>query len=181
MVVFVEAREAVVWDLIPGRPRSDEEVELRAYARVAVECAEANGDSSPSGHSPPNRLDPQTEQNALTLPSSGPEDPDQFLSGEQAKAFARDTSLRSAKGSRVLSAPRAMAMIGPQERSRDFEANAAAQAGAGKRLLGTRSSGHVQSQVSLAVARQARTTGAETLTWASVRQCPLKDVRAGSA
>jgi hypothetical protein len=30
----------------------------------------------------------------------------------------------------VLSAPRAMAMIGPQEGSRDFEANAAAQTGA---------------------------------------------------
>lgn len=43
-MVFVEAREAVVWDLIPGRPRSDEEVEPWAYARVAVECAEANGD-----------------------------------------------------------------------------------------------------------------------------------------
>jgi hypothetical protein len=46
-------------------------VELRAYGRVAVECAEANGDFVALGHSPPNRLDPQTEQNALTLPSSG--------------------------------------------------------------------------------------------------------------
>jgi hypothetical protein len=36
--------DAVKVTLIPGRPRSDEEVEPWAYAMVAVECAEANGD-----------------------------------------------------------------------------------------------------------------------------------------
>jgi len=111
-MVFVEAREAVVWDLIPGRPRSDEEVELRAYARVAVECAQANGDFVALGPLATEQTRPANRTERLNPPVVGPEDADQFLSREQAKAFARDTSLRSAKGSRVLSAPRAMAMIG---------------------------------------------------------------------
>jgi hypothetical protein len=51
-MVFVEARESVVWDLIPGRPRSDEEVEPWAYAMSPSSAPKRMATSSPSGHSP---------------------------------------------------------------------------------------------------------------------------------
>jgi hypothetical protein len=50
--------------------------------------------SGPSGHSPPKRLDPQTRQNALAMPSGGRVDLDQLRTLEQSEALARDASLR---------------------------------------------------------------------------------------
>ena len=39
---LVVARETVIWDLIPGRPRRYEGAELRPDARIGVERAEAD-------------------------------------------------------------------------------------------------------------------------------------------
>ena len=70
-MALVVVREAVIRDLIPGRPRGDEGVELRADAGLAIERPQADRDFFPSGHSAPNRLEPQIEQKAFTRPLSG--------------------------------------------------------------------------------------------------------------
>ena len=69
-MVLVVARETVIRDLIPGRPRCDEARTAAGY-QGRVERAEADPNFSPSGQSAPNRLEPQTEQKAFTRPSSG--------------------------------------------------------------------------------------------------------------
>src|SRR5215207_3644243 len=117
-VALFVARKAVIRDLIPGRPRGYEGVELRPDPGLAVERAEA--DRAEGFHASAVR----------------PEDADQLLTGEQAESFARDASLRSAEGARVLPAPRAVAVIGPPERRRHLELDTAAEARAVERVLG---------------------------------------------
>src|SRR4029453_11066595 len=55
------------------------------------------------------------------------EDADQLLTGEQAKALARNASLRTAERPGVLPAARAVAVIGPEEGGRHLEAEAPEQ------------------------------------------------------
>jgi large subunit ribosomal protein L28 len=47
-------------------------VVLRTLAGIVVERAEPDRGLVPAGHLPPKTLEPQTEQNAFTAPSSGP-------------------------------------------------------------------------------------------------------------
>src|SRR5687768_7228502 len=103
-MALVVVREAVIRDLMPGRPRGDEGVELRADAGLAVERPKANRDFF--------ALRPfRAEQARAAYRAKGlhaavvrPEDADQLLTGKQAEPRTRDASLRSAKGARVLSA-----------------------------------------------------------------------------
>src|SRR5215207_6523439 len=135
-VALFVARKAVIRDLIPGRPRGYEGVELRPDPGLAVERAEADRDFF--------ALRPLcTEETRAADRAEGfhasavrPEDADQLLTGEQAESFARDASLRSAEGARVLPAPRAVAVIGPPERRRHLELDTAAEARAVERVLG---------------------------------------------
>src|SRR5918994_2727175 len=135
-VALFVARKAVIRDLIPGRPRGYEGVELRPDPGLAVERAEADRDFF--------ALRPLcTEETRAADGTEGfhasavrPEDADQLLTGEQAESFARDASLCSPEGARVLPAPRAVAVIGPPERRRHLEADTAAEARAVERVLG---------------------------------------------
>src|SRR5262249_5415658 len=72
----------------------------------------------------------------------GPVDADQLLAGEQPEARTRHAALRAAKGSRVLAAARAVAVIGPDERRGHLEADAAAKAGTAQWVLGARLDAH---------------------------------------
>jgi hypothetical protein len=116
-VALFVARKVVIRDLIPGRPRRYEGVELRPDPGLAVERAEADRDFF--------ALRPlRTEQTRSADGAEGfhasavrPEDANQLLTGEQAESFARNSSLRSAEGARVLPAPRAVAVIGPPKRA----------------------------------------------------------------
>ena len=74
----------------------------------------------------------------------GSEDADQLLTRKQAEPRTRNASLSSAEGARVLSAPRAVTVIGPEEGRRHLEANATAEARAVQRVLRARPSGHVR-------------------------------------
>src|SRR5436309_1680169 len=141
-MALVVARETVIRDLVPGRPRGDEGVELRPDSRLAVEGAEANRDflALRPLRAEETRAADRTE--SLHAPTVRPENADQVLTGKQVEPLARNTSLRSAKGARVLSAPRAVAMICPTKRCRHLEADAAAKARAVNRVLGARHCGH---------------------------------------
>ena len=114
---LVVAREAVSRDVVPRRPRGDEVVELRADAGVAVERPEADRDLfalRPLGAEQARAAD---RAEGLHPAVARPEDADQLLTGKQAEPRARDASLRSAEGARVLAAPRAVAVIGPRGRA----------------------------------------------------------------
>jgi hypothetical protein len=114
---------------MPGSPSSDPR-------RIAT--------SSPSGHSPPNRLEPQTEQKAFTRPPSGLKTRISSSPEMRRKPERGTRPLRSAEGARMLSAPRAVAVIGPAEGRRHLEADTTAQARAVQRVLRARLCGHVR-------------------------------------
>jgi hypothetical protein len=143
-MALVVARQAVIRDLVPGRSRGDEGVELRPDARLAVKRAEADRDFLAFRPLRAEQARAADRAEGLHTASVRPEDADQLLTGEQAESLARDAPLRSAEDARVLSAARAVAVIGPAERRRHLEADTAAEARAVERVLGTRLSGHVR-------------------------------------
>jgi plastocyanin len=130
------AREAVIRNLIPGCPRSDEGVELRADPGLAVKRPEADRDLFALRPLCTEQARAADRAEGLHASAVRPEDADQLLTGEQSESHARNASLRSAKGARVLSAPRAVAVIGPAEGRRHLEVDAAAEARAVERVLG---------------------------------------------
>jgi hypothetical protein len=147
-MTFVVAREAVIRYLIPRRARRDEGVKLRPDTRVGVKRPEADSyflALRPLGSEQARAADRTKGFHASIV---RPENADQLLAGEQPEPLARDSSLSSAEGARMLSAPRAMAVISPAKRRRHLEANAAAEARAIERFVGARLSGHVRPTVS---------------------------------
>ena len=157
----VVPRKTVIRDLIPWRSRRDEGVELRLDTGLAVERAEADRHFfalRPLGAEQAGAAD-RTE--GLHAPVVRPEDADELLTVKQPEPVARDAPLCSAEGTGVLSAPRAVAVIGPAKRRRHLEANAAAEARTMKRIVGARLCGHVRPTVQeptgdRSPARQAR-------------------------
>jgi hypothetical protein len=147
-MALVVAREAVIRDLIPGRPRRDEGAELRPDSRVGVERAEADRHFFALRPLRAEQAGTADRTEGLHAPIVRPEDTDQLLSVKQAEPVARDASLGSAEGARVLSAPRAVAVIGPAKRRRHLEADATTKARAVERVVGTRLCGHVGPTVS---------------------------------
>ena len=89
--------------LIPGRPRGDEVVELRADAGVAVERPEPDGDLVAFRPFPAEQARAADRAEGLHASAVRPEDADQLLTGEQAKALARNASLRAAERARSAS------------------------------------------------------------------------------
>jgi len=118
-------------------------VELRADAGVPSSDPSRMPILSPSGQIPAEQARAADRAERLHASVVRPEDADQLLTGEQAKALARNASLRQAEGPGVLSAARAVAMIGPEKGRRHLEADAAAQAGAAERAFRTWVAGHL--------------------------------------
>jgi hypothetical protein len=147
-MALVVARESVIRDLIPRSPRRDEGAELRPDTRVGVERAEADRHFFALRPLRAEQAGTADRTEGLHAPIVRPEDTDQLLPVKQAKPLARDASLGSAEGPRVLSAPRAMAMIGPAKRRRHLEADATTEARAVERVVGARLYGHVRPTVS---------------------------------
>jgi hypothetical protein len=143
-MTFVVTRETVIRDHFPGRPRRDEGVELRPDTGIRVERAEA--DRHFVALRPIRAEEARAADRTKGLDASivRPEDPDQLLAGKQAEPLSRDPSLCPAERARVLSAPRAVAVIGPAKWRLHLEANAATEAGAVERVVGARVSGHVK-------------------------------------
>jgi hypothetical protein len=137
-MALVVARKAVIWDVIPGRPRGNEGVELRADAGLAIERAEADRNFFALRPFRAEQTRAADRAKSLHAAAVRPEDPDQLLTGKQAEPGTRDAPLRPAEGPRVLSAPRAVAVIGPAERRRHLEADSTTQARAVQRVLRTR-------------------------------------------
>src|SRR5829696_7310517 len=137
-MAFLVARQTVLRHLIPGRARGDEGVELRADAGLAVERTEADRNFFALRPLRAEQARAADRAEGLRASAVRPKDADQLLTGEQAEPLARDASLRSAEGARVLSAPRAVAVIRPAKGRRHLEAHAAAEAGAVERVLGAR-------------------------------------------
>lgn len=154
-MTFVVARETVIRDVIPGRPRRDEGVELRPDTGVRIERAEADCHFVAFRPLRAEEAGAADRTEGLDAPIVRPEDADQLLPGKQAKPVARDPSLCPAEGTRVLSAPRAVAVIGPAKRRRHLEANAATEARAVERVVGARLSGHVKRRYQEATAAAA--------------------------
>ena len=143
-MTFVVARETVIRDLLPRCPRRDEGMELRPDSGVCIERAEADRHFVTLRPLRAEEAGAADRTEGLDAPIVRPEDADQLLPGKQAEPVARDPSLCSAEGARVLSAPRAVAVIGPAKRRRHLEANAATEARAVERVLRARLSGHGQ-------------------------------------
>jgi hypothetical protein len=138
-MALVVARETVIRDLIPRRPRGDKGVELWADTRLAVERAEADRDFIALWPLRTEQARAADRAEGLHASAAGrPEDADQLLAGEQAEPRARDASLCPAEGARVLSAPRAVAVVRPAEGCRHLESDAAAEARALEWVLGAR-------------------------------------------
>src|SRR5436190_16950038 len=133
---LVVARQAVVRELLPGRARGDEEVELRMDSRVAVERPEADRDLVALRPLVAEQARAADRAERLHASAVRPVDADQLLAREQAEALARDAPLGSAKRARVLAATRAVAVVGPEERRRDLKPDAAAEARSAQRVLG---------------------------------------------
>jgi hypothetical protein len=89
---LVVAREAVIWDLIPGRPRGYEGVKLRSDTRVPVERAETDPYFL--------ALRPLCSEQARAADRTEgfhssvvrPEDADQLVASKQTEPVARDAS-----------------------------------------------------------------------------------------
>src|SRR4029450_2864546 len=94
-MAFLVARQTVIRDLIPGRPRGDEGVELRADAGPPRERPEADPNFFP--RRPPRAKQARAADRAEGLRASAirPKDADQFLTGERAKPLSRDAALAS--------------------------------------------------------------------------------------
>ena len=69
----------------------------------------------PSGQVPPKRLEPQTEQKALTALALA-KDTNEFRTFEKSKLLTANTRLRQTKRARVLPTAGAVAMAGADER-----------------------------------------------------------------
>src|SRR5207237_10750679 len=117
----VVARQAVVLKLVPGRARRDEQVELRPDPGVAVERPEADRDLVAFRPFVAEQARAADRAERLHAPAVRPVDADQLLAREQAEALARDPPLGSAERARVLAATRAVAVVGPEERSGRLE------------------------------------------------------------
>jgi hypothetical protein len=113
-------------------------VELRADAGLAIERPEADRDFFALRPFPAEQARAADRAERLHSAVGRPEDADQLLTGNQAKPRTRDASLRSAEGARVLPAPRAVAVVRPEERHGHLEPDAPAQAGPVQRALGAR-------------------------------------------
>jgi hypothetical protein len=141
-MALVVARKTVVRELIPRRARCNEGVKLRPDSGVRVERAEADRHLVALGPLRAEEAGAADQTEGLYASVVRPEDADQLLPGKQTEPVAGDPSLSSAEGARVLSAPRAVAVIGPAKRCRHLEADAATEAGALERVLRARLSGH---------------------------------------
>jgi hypothetical protein len=146
-MALVVTRKTIIRDLVPGRSRRGEGAELRPDTRVGVERAEA--DSYFLALWPLRSEQAGTADRTEGLHASvvRPEGADELLACKQSERVARNASLGSAKGARMLSAPRAVAVIGPPKRRRHLEADAATEAGAVERVVGARLRGHVKRTV----------------------------------
>ena len=112
-MALVEAREAVIHDLIPRGTRGAESVELRADAGIAVERPEADRDLVALWPFSAEQARAADRAERLHSTALRPEHANQLFAGKQAKPRTRDAPLRSAEGAGVLTAPRAMTVIGP--------------------------------------------------------------------
>jgi hypothetical protein len=79
---LVEARQTVVREFVPGRPRGDEQVELRTDARIAVQRPESDSDFIPLWPLTAEQARAANRAERLHASVLRPEDPDQFLTGE---------------------------------------------------------------------------------------------------
>ncbi len=155
-MAFVVAREAIIRNFVPGRPRRDEGAKLGTDTRVGVERAKADRYFLALRPLRPEQAGAADRTEGFHASIVWPEDADQLLPGEQTKPVARDATLGSAEGARVLSAPRAVAVIRPAKRRRHLEADAATEARAVKRVVGARLCGHVRATVPGAENTQTR-------------------------
>ena len=103
-------------------------MELGPDAGVAVECAESDCDLLAFRPLVAEQAGAADRAERLHATVTGPVDADQLLPGEQAESLARYAALCPAESTRVLPAARAVAVVGPDERSRHLEADAAAKA-----------------------------------------------------
>src|SRR6266550_2874095 len=140
---LVVARQAVVRELVPRRAGRDEDVELRADPRVAVKRPEADRDLVAFGPLVAEQARAADRAEGFHAPTVRPVDADQLFAGEQAEALARDAPLGSAECARVLAAARAVAVVRPEKRRRDLEADSAAEARPAQRVLGAWRFGHL--------------------------------------
>jgi hypothetical protein len=81
-MALVVARETVIRDFIPGRPRRDEGAELRPGTRVGVERAKADRDFFAFGPLCAEQAGAADRTEGLNASIVRPEDADQFLSGK---------------------------------------------------------------------------------------------------
>ncbi len=82
-MAFLVARQTVIRDLIPRRPRGDEGVELRADAGLAVERAEADRNFFTLRPLRAEQARAADRAEGLHASAIRPKDADQFLTGEQ--------------------------------------------------------------------------------------------------
>jgi hypothetical protein len=143
-MALVIARKTVIRDLIPGRPRPDEGAELRPDTRVGIERAEADRHFFAPWPFRAEQAGTADRTEGFHASIVWPEDADELLSSKQSERVTRDASLGSAKGARMFSAPRAVAVIGPPKRRRHLEADTATEARAVERVVGARLCGHVK-------------------------------------
>jgi hypothetical protein len=97
-MALVVARETVARELIPGRSRSDERVELRPDTRLAVERAEADRYFFALRPLRAEQARAADRTEGLHTSIVRPEDADQLFAGKQAEPVARDASLASTEG-----------------------------------------------------------------------------------
>src|SRR5439155_10739142 len=115
----------------PRDCRADPGAVLRADARVLVEGAEAHRHDVAVGPLRAEEARPALDAEDLAAAAVlGLPEAEQALACEHAELLWADTCLRLAVGSRVLPAARAVAVVRPDERRIDLEADTAAEAAA---------------------------------------------------
>ena len=82
----------------------------------------------PTGHVPPKRLEPQMELKGFDRATLGTVGIHEFGAGNQPEILAPHPPLRADCRPGVSTAPRAMAMSGPKERTANLVADAATEA-----------------------------------------------------
>ena len=97
-MALVVVREAVIWDVIPRRPRGDEGVELRTDAGLAIERPEADRDLFALRPFRAEQARAADRAERLYSATVRPEDADQVLTGKQPEPCSRDASLCPAEG-----------------------------------------------------------------------------------
>ena len=108
-MALVVAWETIIRDVVPVRSGGDERVELRLYAGLAVERAEADCDLFALWPFRAKEARAADRAKRLRPPAARSKDPDQLLTGKQAEAVARNASLRFAECARMLPAARTVA------------------------------------------------------------------------